>query len=1017
MKNRAFKLRYILLAVLVILVLTPFVWWLLKPAKALDVVVVNKTFPILQDSKDKPQLDYSKQRGLYWVLNHKRIDNPKTGKAYSMDTDYSGNALSNGKLVHKPLQINNVPDMIYLLDAYGTGGSRESGVEEPGISGLTRDEIAWVSNSYARGTTLLGEYNIAGEPTSDAVSKELGRLFGVSFTGMAGKFFSDLSSEIDVPDWIRNIYQKQYGKAWSLSGAGIVIAGNDQIVILQRDIGFTGSSLQVGMNEDLNGKYETEAVNYYNWFEIVEPDAPEDVIAWYSLDLTEEGKKQLEPYGLKGTFPAIVDRREGEQRSVYMAGDFSDYRGPDKLHGFIGAAPLYKLFSIESEGDLGYFYWRFYVPFITNVMEEIEAQEEPQSFVVKADEASGVKLVSAIEEGQFSVYRNGVWEKRHIQGVNVGSGIPGYAPGTFPEDAAFYTEWFQQMADMNANTLRVKDLMPPVFYRALDNFNVSHPDQTLYLIQNISLASDPAPQDVLSKEEQGAFQQIMENTVHALHGNHESSGSNETERYSNDVSGYVLAYTLEPAWSKSSVAAANTAHAGYTYEGDFMYSTDGATPVEAWLASMLDKLAGVELQQYGMQHPLAVVLNPELDPVYVRKAGLTSTPDGQVELDHIGTTAQFKAQLFGAYNIYPSKLEEDGKADFFAGYLNDLVKEEDRYHILVNEFGIPTTNGITEEDQGRELADMIQSIQDSGALGGLVYEWADEWGSSSPDTAPYMIPKKRGALWHNTDDPAQNYGIVAMESDRNVPLTLNLKGSGPLDSIGMGADESYFHIQAQFKQLPDWDKQQLMMYIDTFDRKKGEYMLEPNVNENWSGTEFKLVIPQPDQAELLVIPTYNKSRGTYFTKVTTDGIFERLSPLPDQGASARAKDLSVLTAGSFERGDTHLNLQENTLKVRIPWARLNFTDPSSLLVISDEQQQGVPGSDEAISVKMTDGMVVSLVVMDKQTRKVEYQFPESVTSQGYRTFTWKTWDVPQYTARSKSSYEWIREAYQDEFSP
>jgi hypothetical protein len=63
---------------------------------------------------------------------------------------------------------------------------------------------------------------------------------------------------------------------------------------------------------------------------------------------------------------------------------------------------------------------------------------------------------------------------------------------------------------------------------------------------------------------------------------------------------------------------------------------------------------------------------------------------------------------------------------------------------------------------------------------------------------------------------------------------------------------------------------------------------------------------------------------------------------------------------------------------------------------------------------MTDGIVASLVIMDKKTQKVDYHFPESVTASGYRTFTWNTWNKPDYVSRNKKSYDMIQQLFAQE---
>ena len=47
---------------------------------------------------------------------------------------------------------------------------------------------------------------------------------------------------------------------------------------------------------------------------------------------------------------------------------------------------------------------------------------------------------------------------------------------------------------------------------------------------------------------------------------------------------------------------------------------------------------------------------------------------------------------------------------------------------------------------------------------GIIFEWMDEWAKKTWTTEPYMIPYDRHILWHNTIDPEQNYGILALES-------------------------------------------------------------------------------------------------------------------------------------------------------------------------------------------------------------------------------------------------------------
>lgn len=1032
MHKKKIKIRYYVLLVLFIVIAAPFVLWFGKPSKALDIVVLNKTFPLeMNASGEVDKLDYSKQRGLYWLINYLGIKNPETKKSYKGSTDYYGNFLEGGKLVNKPLQkLTKVPDLIFLSDMYGTGNSKIGGEEPAGVSGMTQQEVGLVSTYHAKGTTVIGEYNIAGEPTKTSVSKELEGIFGVHFTGVAGKFFSDLSSTIDVPNWVRDIYEHQYGKKWDVTGGGIIVAGNNRIVVLQRDIGFTGKSIQIAMSEE-HDDYGTQTTEYYNWFEIVEPSEDSEVLAWYALNLTDEGKKQLEPFGLTDRFPAIVSKRSNRQQSYYLAGDFTDYRGPNKINQFMGASTLYRYFSVRSEGDLSHFYWHFYVPFMSKILKDIKPVDEEahKASIEVADDGS--RLVSKVVDKRLAVYRDGVWNPMYINGVDIGSTVPGNSRDGLPSDPAHYTEWFEQIADMNANAIRVYTLMPSVFYRALDNYNYNHPDKVLYLLQNISIDQEPASGNYLDEAYHSDFEQAVENTINAIHGNAtiQKVDGADSDVYVNDVSMYLLGFLIDPDLNLDKVAATDGQNSTYRFKGEYVSAETGATPTEAWLASISNKAYEYEQTNYVMQHPAAVASVPELEAGYRDMYSASDEAnDHTVDLNQVAISDKVTSGFFGAYSLFPDQPglmygETNAARPAFAEYkqyLTRLVKSQSKYPVLISDFGIPTSGSATEDQQADGIVSLIQIIKDSGAMGGLVYEWADEWGQSNAFTTSAMIPPQRGILWHNTVDPAQNYGILSLESQIPADYSMNLRGSGPLSAISYAANESYFYIRAEMNELPNFDKQKIMIYLDTIDRKNGEYMLAPDVNENWSGVEFSINVEDRDKAELGVIPNYNASKGSYYTSVSTDGVFERmkwlLSPeyVTKSGLKIAAtyEDGSTLIPGRFENNDSHFYFESNTLNVRIPWANLNFTDPSSLLVLNDEKSKGLMKKEKStLSVRMTDGIVTSFVIMDKDTDRVHYQFPESVTSSGYRTFAWNTWDVPLVVSRTKASYERIKEVF------
>ena len=113
MGKRYIKIKILIIVSLFLGLLTPFILWRVIPKKSLQIVILNKTFPVLSSSKGKiTELDYNKQSGLFWTMDHLGIKNPDTNKLYNVTKDYYGNFIVDGKLKEKPLnKLTKVPDV------------------------------------------------------------------------------------------------------------------------------------------------------------------------------------------------------------------------------------------------------------------------------------------------------------------------------------------------------------------------------------------------------------------------------------------------------------------------------------------------------------------------------------------------------------------------------------------------------------------------------------------------------------------------------------------------------------------------------------------------------------------------------------------------------------------------------------------------------------------------------------------------------------------------------------------
>ena len=112
-------------------------------------------------------------------------------------------------------------------------------------------------------------------------------------------------------------------------------------------------------------------------------------------------------------------------------------------------------------------------------------------------------------------------EPIYVNGINLDSVKPGYLPGNYAATKEDYEEWFQQIADLNMNCVKVKSIMPARFYQCLKEYNKNH-RRPLYLIQGVTIDNSDIDRESIRKDHRQIhkllFQRIKD-TVDIVHGN------------------------------------------------------------------------------------------------------------------------------------------------------------------------------------------------------------------------------------------------------------------------------------------------------------------------------------------------------------------------------------------------------------------------------------------------------------------------------------------------------------------
>lgn len=658
------------------------------------------------------------------------------------------------------------------------------------------------------------------------------------------------------------------------------------------------------------------------------------------------------------------------------------------------------------------------------------------------------KLYAKTTKNGFQILKDGEWENIFVKGVNLGAALPGRWFSEFPEDETIYLNWFEKIGQMNANCIRLYTLLPPQFYSALDNYNSKHPKAPIWVLQEIWPEENPEGHDYLKKAYVDEYFKEIERVVDAIHGN-----VNIPERkgraygiYMKDVSKYVLGYLIGRELEPNEVIATNSNNKDFSFNGEYLACRSEASPSEAWLAMNCDYVLKYEENNYNSQHPVAIVSWPTLDTKehdsewnISKLKSLEYNDKVSIDINHIETGIKMKAGFFGAYHIYPNYpdfmnnedkynnyYDENGRLRY-GGYLKEFMEGHTKYPALVAEFGLPTGmgnahaspdglnhGGLTEEEQGAGVVRMMKAIKKEGYAGGVIFEWMDEWAKKTWTTEPYMIPYDRHAYWHNALDPEQNYGLLSMDTEVSRGEEYTKLGAGDIKSISVMHDEAFLYIDINLSKKPEFDTKKLLIGLDTYDRSKGEFRFIKDIDiAAQTGLEFLVDINGENNSKILVHPGYNIANGKHSSYASSKGIFEEMKLLINNeritkdGKKIEAiyQDGSKLNFGKFtDNLYNHWYFDGSIIHVRIPWGKINVTDPSSLTVLEDSVSTGELSKDMLKTAK-TEGILVSVLLYDID----KHEKIDSLSTD--KPYVWKSWDIPIYKERLKRSYYIIQDYF------
>ena len=692
----------------------------------------------------------------------------------------------------------------------------------------------------------------------------------------------------------------------------------------------------------------------------------------------------------------------------------------------------------------------------------------------------------------------GRWRRIYLDGVNMGVALPGKFPSEFPADSATYAGWFALLAGMHANTLRLYTILPPTFYRALRAWNLAHGDRTLWLVHGV-WTELPPNHDFDDAGWKGGFRQEMRRVVDLLHGNATIPvrPGHAGGRYDADVSRWTLGYIIGREWEPFAVKAFE--HRFPTrqtsFRGRYLETARPALHMDAWMARECDYLLGYEVDTYNTIRPIAYTNWPTLDPLThptestaeEERAWRTRvdrpTPRDPIEYENdvigldamlIRATARNPAGWFASYHAYPyypdfllydpgyaTARSSEGPSNYF-GYLRELKAHHRGLPLLLSEYGVPSSRGMAHrQPQGwhhgghdelamaRIDARLTREIRESGAAGGIIFAWLDEWFKKNWLVIEYERPPENTRQWHNVEDAEQHYGILGMYAGEDSAVgrlggwAVRWQGMAPLgEADGMrlrvASDESYVYLAIEIpefagKPFPAGGRQ-VVIALDSYRADRGQRRLPGGLRATGVGFEFLATFRDTTDAELRIVPGYSPYVGGDAIDSLGDdyGRFARrpiTSPLLDDGRfdsmfvitnRARfARDGRFIPASGINRGrlrfgttarstlsDWYWDRATGMLQLRLPWNLLNVSDPSTRTLLFEDT------AGNQIGTATSDGFRIGVLLLGPDG-KVAEALPRPRADgrwhgADFRTWEWTGWTTPSYHQRLKPVYDSLK---------
>lgn len=645
-------------------------------------------------------------------------------------------------------------------------------------------------------------------------------------------------------------------------------------------------------------------------------------------------------------------------------------------------------------------------------------------------EVDNIKYLGKVEGDKLLINNKGNLEEVYIEGINLGLGNPGNFPGEVAISKKEYKKWFEQIGDLNVQFIRVYTLQAPIFYEALQEHNLEN--SPIYLIQGAYVNEEYISRigDMLNEKLVNDFNTEVKNVIDAVHGNLklEQRKGHASGKYDVDVSQYVYAYLLGIEFDGDTITKTNSLHPDRTsFHGKYL-ETKSATPFEVMLAEVGDKAIQYENYTYMRQTIISFSNWPTSDPLEHPNEPEEFNRMIGFDVEHILSMNEYHCGMFASYHIYPYYpdfliYEYKNNPNPYKSYLEKLV-EHHTIPVVVAEFGVPTSRGIThydesrgfnqggltEKEQGDVIVQLFKDIKDSECNGGLMFSWQDEWFKRTWNTMEMTSSLSR-AYWYDVQTSETSFGLLAFDPVVETYGDAVIQNENM--SVYLSQDAAHLRLKIKKKDL-SLDKDKIIIGFDITPNTGIVKEAKSNVNYQIP-IDFKCTINGENESKIEVDTNYDVFEYLFKKQLnlkesdkmqnTFSPIRLRLRnriylPLDDKIIAPSYYETGTLRYGPIDSKDDDYEIindfyqEGDILEIRIPWELLNISDPSQMMVLDDFRNKTLV-SGESLAVIPVDKIKVGISLNGSDMTFVEYG--------------WNKWEIPKTKERLKDSYKIVQE--------